>query len=71
MTQLEHAKVIYNVTKLHEKKPETFLNTLEAGKGEKGKCHVCGKPDLKWTTLGENKKEAEQKMKEKQVAKRE
>jgi hypothetical protein len=47
MTQLEHAKVIYNVTKLHEKKPETFLNTLEAGKGEKGKCHVCGKPDLK------------------------
>ena len=43
MTQLERAKIIYNEINTHKKKQEISLNTSENGKGEKGKCHVCGR----------------------------
>jgi hypothetical protein len=80
MTQSERAKIIYNVISSKKKKAEASFNASEDGKGEKGKCHVCGRVGHKmkkcWyydptKTLEENKKAAEQKMKEKQAAKKE
>jgi hypothetical protein len=78
MTQTERAKVIYNVIS-GKRKTELALNANEEGKSHKGKCHVCGQPGHKmkcWyydpsMTLEDNKKAVEQKMKEKQAAKRE
>jgi len=79
MTQTEHAKVIYNVIST-KRKTEPVLNANKEGKYNKGKCHVCGRPGHKmkkcWyynpsMTLEENKKAVEQKMKDKQAAKRE
>jgi hypothetical protein len=80
MTQAECAKIIYNVISTTKKKTKPSLNTAEAGKGDKDKCHVCGRPGHKYKkcwyynpamTLKENKKAAEKKIKEKQVAKKE
>jgi hypothetical protein len=79
MTQAERAKIIYNVISTNKKKLEPPLNTTEQEKSEKGKCHVCGRsghkykkcwyydPQLTWE---ENKKAAEQKIKEKKDAKK-
>jgi hypothetical protein len=76
MTQTECAKVICNVIST-KRKTEPALNANKEGKSNKGKCHVCGQPGHKmkhcWyyhpsMTLEENKKAAEQKLKEKQAA---
>ena len=78
MTQTERARVIYNVISA-QRRTEPALIANEAEKqGDKGKCHVCGRPGHKmkkcWyydssMTLEENKKKAERKMKEKQASK--
>jgi hypothetical protein len=79
MTQAEHAKIIYNVISTTKKKTEPSLTATD-GKTEKAKCHVCGQTGHKmkkcWyydpkMTLDENKKAAEQNIKEKQAAKKE
>jgi hypothetical protein len=79
MTQAERAKIIYNVISATKKKTEPSLTATD-GKTEKAKCHVCGITGHKmkkcWyydpkMTLDENKKAAEQKIKEKQAAKKE
>jgi hypothetical protein len=52
MTQSERAKIIYNEINTHKKKQEISLNASENGKGEKGKCHVCGTAGHKMKKVG-------------------
>jgi len=52
MTQSKRAKVIYNEMNTHKKKQEISLNASENGKGEKGKCHVCGTAGHKMKKVG-------------------
>jgi hypothetical protein len=76
MMQNVRAKIIYNVISSTQKKTEPSMQTDEVPKTEKekGKCHVCGRAGHKmkqcWfhdatKTLEENKKIAQEKMKEK------
>jgi hypothetical protein len=78
MTQMERAKIIYNVISA-QKKSKPALTSIENGKSEKGKCNMCGRVGHKmkkcWyygptMTLEENNMAPEQKIKEKQAPKR-
>jgi hypothetical protein len=73
VTQSDHAKALYSVISSPKKNSELSLQTGEMQKdGDKGKCHVCGRPGHKkkqcWyydatKSLEENKKLAQEKMK--------